>query len=257
MTSLVMSTCPQYIYQSWCSTLSYPDCTLCFSPLRQVNRRLQSLMLSLPLNIPFLCTHFRKMHRFLACLGLFLLHCTSAAPAPDSASTAPKPSVTALTRRQVYHCDANWMKAIEAQAWADAGALADEAFKWSPGARWQPAMDLYMGKNSVQNPYKGQVVGEFVVLIPSRLHNDTSISAKLGFETAETPIAPTLSFQNQSSLFTTAIVRRLMGVPPVICNHYRKGRLLQPFALAWVNHGAFYVCSALLHSGTFADQHIE
>ncbi|KAI9858577.1 MAG: hypothetical protein M1813_007382 [Trichoglossum hirsutum] len=49
------------------------------------------------------------------------------------------------------------MKSIEAQAWADSGALADVAFNWMPGGQWQSAMDLFMEKNSVQDEYKGKV----------------------------------------------------------------------------------------------------
>ena len=102
------------------------------------------------------------MWRALQCFVVALLSAAALAEASSQLAAplsprqnAPKP----LTRRNVYNCDAKYKK-IEAQAWADAGAMADIAFRWSAGKTWQPAMDLFMGKNSVQDPYKGQVAGE-------------------------------------------------------------------------------------------------
>ena len=48
------------------------------------------------------------------------------------------------------------MSAIEAQAWADAGALAKEADNWRANGQWQDAMTLYMGANCADsnNKYK-------------------------------------------------------------------------------------------------------
>ena len=76
------------------------------------------------------------------------------------------PPVAIQSRRQLYNCDAApWMKAIEAQAWADAGALADEAVNWRAGRKYQAAMDLYMGWNSVDSKYKGTITGKFSLSI--------------------------------------------------------------------------------------------
>ena len=38
------------------------------------------------------------------------------------------------------------MSAIEAQTWADAGALAKEANNWIANGQWQDAMTLYMAR---------------------------------------------------------------------------------------------------------------
>jgi hypothetical protein len=72
--------------------------------------------------------------------------------------TAPTASVTAETRRWLHHCDdVKWMSIIEAQAWGDAEALASAAVQWNPGKKWQPAMDLFMGNDSVNKPYKSTI----------------------------------------------------------------------------------------------------
>ncbi|KAI9680521.1 MAG: hypothetical protein M1817_003961 [Caeruleum heppii] len=162
--------------------------------------------------------------------GLIVMATTLAAPVAEDPGAAAAAAAAAafgqapglLTRRQTYNCDTEWMRAIEAQGWADAEALANEAFKWSPGGRWQPAMDLYMGKDSVQSPYRGQIV--------SGLQNQRD---------AHRP----------NALFPEAVISTYCGdskaidgrAPGSICSRYdRNGAIVRPFASTWTKRGTFY-----------------
>lgn len=72
-------------------------------------------------------------------------------------SATPSPTFSIQTKRYLYRCD-DLDKKIEKEAWDAQLAIAQEAKNWVPGGRWQPAMDLYMGKDCASNPYKGQIL---------------------------------------------------------------------------------------------------
>ncbi|KAL9064470.1 MAG: hypothetical protein Q9161_008845 [Pseudevernia consocians] len=73
--------------------------------------------------------------------------------ATETITAGAEPTFSAATRRRVNNCKEKWMKDIEAQAWADAGAIAKIADKWEATKTWQPAMDEYMGTDSVKSDY--------------------------------------------------------------------------------------------------------
>ena len=66
-----------------------------------------------------------------------------------STASGAEPTFTIAKRRRTHNCsqDARLEK-IEAQAWADAGAMAEIAALYDSGNEWQPAMDLWMGSDS-------------------------------------------------------------------------------------------------------------
>ncbi len=85
-----------------------------------------------------------------ACLALFLASLSAfvtASPVPQD-----DPPVNILKRRRTHNCNQkDELKKIEAQAWADAGALAKVAKGYDNGNELQPAMDLWMGADSVKS----------------------------------------------------------------------------------------------------------
>lgn len=67
----------------------------------------------------------------------------------DSTSSSSEPTYTAVKRRRTHNCNQDdRLKKIEAQAWADAGAMADVADEYDNGNEWQPAMNYWMGYDS-------------------------------------------------------------------------------------------------------------
>ncbi|KAJ6486263.1 hypothetical protein DFH09DRAFT_1106160 [Mycena vulgaris] len=84
-----------------------------------------------------------------------------------STTSTPKaePTFTTTKRRRTFNCNQDSrLQAIEAQAWADAGALAAIAKTWIPPRdelfkprKWQPAMDAYMGVDSVQTKWAPKI----------------------------------------------------------------------------------------------------
>lgn len=84
---------------------------------------------------------------FLASLSAFV----TASPVPQDQSP-PDPPVTILKRRRTHNCNQkDELKKIEAQAWADSGALAAVANEYDNGNQWQPAMDMWMGADSTKS----------------------------------------------------------------------------------------------------------
>ncbi|KAH0556185.1 hypothetical protein GP486_005886 [Trichoglossum hirsutum] len=101
------------------------------------------------------------MRRLFECPFLAVLHGVLVASAPQagsptaSSSTAPTgdPPVSGTIWHETYYCDEPWMKAIEAQAWADAYEISKVANEWVPGGAYQGAYDTYMGIDSKDFPY--------------------------------------------------------------------------------------------------------
>jgi hypothetical protein len=54
------------------------------------------------------------------------------------------------------------LREIEAQAWADAGAMAEIAAQYDNGNKWQPAMDYWLGIDSVQSENFHKIQSTFV-----------------------------------------------------------------------------------------------
>lgn len=103
---------------------------------------------------------------FLASLGAFV----SSSPVPQDGNPSDPP-VTTLKRRRTHNCNQkDNLKKIEAQAWADAGALAAVAAEYDYGNQWQPAMDMWMGADSKdsENFWKIQSKGLFPMTMCSR-----------------------------------------------------------------------------------------
>ncbi|KAJ6596353.1 hypothetical protein DFH09DRAFT_1272819, partial [Mycena vulgaris] len=82
-----------------------------------------------------------------------------------------EPTFTTTKRRRTFNCNQDSrLQAIEAQAWADAGALAAVAKAWAgpdhdellettqvTPKQWQPATDAYMGVDSVQSKWASKI----------------------------------------------------------------------------------------------------
>ncbi len=86
-----------------------------------------------------------------SCIGFVA---ASPTPAPDDIS------VTA--RRRTFNCNQDdRLKKIEAQAWADAGAMAAIANEYDSGNQWQPAMNYWMGSDSVKSENFWKIVCKF------------------------------------------------------------------------------------------------
>ncbi|KAH0556823.1 hypothetical protein GP486_005387 [Trichoglossum hirsutum] len=161
-------------------------------------------------------------------LGLAILHAALVASAPQGTATSSggsgtsptNPPIFANTRREVHNCDTDWMKAIEAQAWADAKALAVEGNDWVPGSLYQPIMDMYMGKDSVNDPYKSTIKkglqGEVDAHSPNTIFPESVISVYCGD------------------------AKPINGVRRNICVKTRNGKTVKPFAAAWVDRGVFW-----------------
>ncbi|KAJ6576197.1 hypothetical protein B0H10DRAFT_1963646 [Mycena sp. CBHHK59/15] len=85
-------------------------------------------------------------------------------------SSGAEPTFSVANRRRTNSCNQDdRLKAIEAQAWADAGALAAVADQWEATKQWQPAMDAYMGVDSIKS--------EFAYKIYSALENENKVDA--------------------------------------------------------------------------------
>lgn len=83
----------------------------------------------------------------LGSLGAFVI----ASPLAQDTKSADNP-ISTLKRRRTHNCNQeDNLKKIEAQAWADSGALADVANEYDYGNKWQPAMDLWMGGDSTES----------------------------------------------------------------------------------------------------------
>ncbi|KAI0537847.1 hypothetical protein GGR58DRAFT_501762 [Xylaria digitata] len=159
---------------------------------------------------------------------------STAIPTPDPTMTVhlttpvtvPQASVTAQTRRRLHSCDEQkWMKEIEAQAWGDAEALARVAQQWKAGNdKWQPAMDLFMGKDSVKSPFK---------------------------ETIRSGLDMEVSAHELNSIFPEAVIDIYCGDSQEIdgrkarsickrMNKKKPGEYIYPFASTWINRGTLW-----------------
>lgn len=75
---------------------------------------------------------------------------------------AAEPTFFAAKRRRTFNCNQNAeLKAIEARAWADAGALARVANEYDANNQWQPAMNLWMGSDSIKSENLWKIRSEF------------------------------------------------------------------------------------------------
>lgn len=104
--------------------------------------------------------------QFLVMTGV-LAALVSTSPVPGDSTPDPteselsKPSAGVLKRRSTYNCNQDdRLKKIEAQAWADAGAMAEEVAKWDnvKGNEIQPLAEQWMGWDATksENFYKIQ-----------------------------------------------------------------------------------------------------
>lgn len=67
-------------------------------------------------------------------------------------SPGDEPTFTITKRRRTFNCNQDdRLKNIEAQAWADAGAMAEIANEYDSGNQWQPAMNYWMGADSIKS----------------------------------------------------------------------------------------------------------
>lgn len=99
-----------------------------------------------------------------ACLSL-----VTAKPMPSEAevyatatttSTGAEPTFTVAKRRRTFNCNQDdRLKKIEAQAWADAGAMADIAYEYDNGNWLQPAMTYWMGYDSTKSENFYKILG--------------------------------------------------------------------------------------------------
>ena len=100
----------------------------------------------------------------------------AALPAPSQAevyaidTTTPpgsEPSFTVTKRRRTFNCNQDErLRGIEAQAWADAGAMAEIANQFDYGNQWQPAMNYWMGDDSIKAENFYTIIGTFWLLCP-------------------------------------------------------------------------------------------
>ena len=82
-----------------------------------------------------------------------------------TATTTPsgaEPTFTVTKRRRTFNCNQDdRLKKIEAQAWADAGAMAEIANEYDSGNQWQPAMNYWMGADSTKSENFWKIRGKF------------------------------------------------------------------------------------------------
>ena len=106
-------------------------------------------------------------------LLVFYIAFIAASPVPSqgevyatATSTTPgsEPTFTIAKRRRTFNCnqDDN-LKNIEAQAWADAGAMAEIAYQYDNGNQWQPAMNYWMGSDSTNSENFWKILGKLLV----------------------------------------------------------------------------------------------
>jgi hypothetical protein len=77
-------------------------------------------------------------------------------------SSGAEPTFTVVKRRETHNCNQDPdLKRIEAQAWADAGAMAEIANEYEEDNDWQPAMDYWMGADSTKSENYWKIKGEF------------------------------------------------------------------------------------------------
>jgi len=85
-----------------------------------------------------------------------------------TATTTPsgaEPTFTVAKRRRTFNCNQNdQLKKFEAQAWADAGAMAEVANEYDSGNEWQPAMNYWMGPGSAKSENFWKIRGKFCFL---------------------------------------------------------------------------------------------
>ena len=75
-----------------------------------------------------------------------------------------EPTFSITARRRTYNCNQNPnLKKIEAQAWADAGAMSEIAYQYHYRNQWQPAMDYWMGSDSIKSENFYKIQGESVM----------------------------------------------------------------------------------------------
>ena len=100
----------------------------------------------------------------------------AALPAPSQAevyaidTTTPpgsEPTFIVAKRRRTFNCNQDErLKGIEAQAWADAGAMAEIANQYDSGNQWQPAMNYWMGADSTKAENFYKIIGTFWLSSP-------------------------------------------------------------------------------------------
>lgn len=75
---------------------------------------------------------------------------SQAGDSTTTTSSSTQPMFSIVKRRRTHQCDNTWMKKIEAQAWADAGYIAEQASKWDNKGdnALQPLADYWMGNDS-------------------------------------------------------------------------------------------------------------
>ncbi|KAL8891285.1 MAG: hypothetical protein Q9215_001698 [Flavoplaca cf. flavocitrina] len=173
--------------------------------------------------------HAVRLSLFLASLSALV----TASPVPQD-----DPPVNILKRRRTHNCNQkDELKNIEAQAWADAGALAKLAKGYDNGNDLQPAMDLWMGADSVksENFWKIQskashiYITSFADLLSGVLENEDLI-------------------HNPNWIFPEAVVEIYCGDTHPDKKKCRlqtnpkdpKGPKVTAFASAWVERGTFY-----------------
>jgi hypothetical protein len=67
-------------------------------------------------------------------------------------STSADPSATIFKLRRTHNCNQDErLRKIEAQAWADAGAMAQIAAQYDNGNQWQPVIHYRMGIDSIKS----------------------------------------------------------------------------------------------------------
>ena len=116
---------------------------------------------SIVFSISSSCAHDSDMHKVLiiTLLASFITF-MAASPMPSQAeifatatttSSGEEPTFTIAKRRRTFNCNQDdRLKKIEAQAWADAGAMAEIANEYDSGNQWQPAMHYWMGADSTK-----------------------------------------------------------------------------------------------------------
>jgi len=152
-----------------------------------------------------------KMHKLsvlsLTC-GLATL--VVASPMPSQAevyatatatSAGAEPTFTIAKRRSTHNCnqDDN-LKKIEAQAWADAGAMAKIAEQWDSGNDLQPAMNYYMGADSVKSENFWKIRCKLYHFIYQNYHHSQSHVSKL-IRACGWPANPNSMFCDPSFVF--------------------------------------------------------
>ena len=154
-------------------------------------------------------------------------------------SLGQEPSFNITSRRRTNNCNQyEMLKKIEAQAWADAGALASLAAEYDNGNEWQPAMNYWMGYDSTESENFRKIQCKHSHISFTMAHIQAFIAT----------LQNQKSIHNPNRIFPEAVVDIYCGDTHPSGEHCLLknnpldpgGPKVTPFALSWIEKGYFW-----------------